>query len=93
MKTKSVTSAPTCPPTPAPAVTIAEGADHEPSGNLATTTPEPALPEKRNPAFRIVITANPLALRRTSRGMTSSAPNNWFGLMKEARILAAFLSC
>ena len=51
--------APICRPHPTPAVAIQLGADHDPSGSLAITIPEPALPEKTNPALRIVNTAKP----------------------------------
>lgn len=91
MKTKSVNSIPTIPPAPAPAMAMADGADQVPSFNLATITPEPALPENRKPAFKIVMIANPLALFKTSGGMTWSAPKTWFGLTKLAKIFAAFL--
>ncbi|KAH3686961.1 hypothetical protein WICPIJ_002059 [Wickerhamomyces pijperi] len=91
INTKSVNSNPICPPAPAPAVTMAEGGDHDPSGNLATMTPDPALPENKNPAFKTVITASPLAFWSTSGGITWSWPSIWLGLMKLARILAAFL--
>jgi hypothetical protein len=51
--------APICRPHPTPAVAIQLGADHDPSGSRAITIPEPALPEKTNPALRIVNTARP----------------------------------
>lgn len=57
--TKSVMSAPIWRPQPRPPVAMHEGADQEPSGRRAMTRPEPALPEKTNPAFRIWKTARP----------------------------------
>ena len=59
IKTKSVSSNPICPPNPAPAVAIADGADHELPDNRATTMPDPKRPEPRNPAFKTVKTARP----------------------------------
>jgi len=61
MKTKSVSSNPICPPNPAPAVAIAEGADQLPSANRATTTPEPNRPDPRKPALKTVMIARPYA--------------------------------
>jgi len=49
--TKSVMSAPTWRPQPTPAVPMQEGADQDPSGSRAMTSPDPALPEKTNPAL------------------------------------------
>ena len=63
--------APICRPHPTPAVAIQLGADHDPSASRAMTIPEPALPEKTNPALRIVNTARPnyqLAIVRHGRG-------------------------
>jgi hypothetical protein len=57
--TKSVISAPIWSPQPRPPVAMHEGADHEPSGRRAMTRPEPALPEKTNPAFKTWKTASP----------------------------------
>ena len=37
-----------------------DGADQEPSGSRAMTSPEPALPEKTNPAFKTENTASPI---------------------------------
>jgi len=45
------THAPTCRPHPNPPVAIKEGADQEPSGSLAITSPVPPRPEKMKPAF------------------------------------------
>ena len=36
-----------------------DGADHEPSGNRAITSPDPAFPENTNPALMTWNTANP----------------------------------
>jgi hypothetical protein len=58
--TKSVMSAPIWRPQPTPAVPMQEGADQEPSGSLAMTRPEPALPEKTNPALRTWKIASPV---------------------------------
>jgi len=49
--TKSVISAPIWRPHPSPPVAMHDGADQEPSGRRAMTTPEPAFPEKTKPAF------------------------------------------
>ncbi len=70
---------------------MALGGDHDPSGSRATTSPEPTRPLKRKPALRTVMMASPLALRRTSGGMTLSGPNACLGSMKEARMRLAFL--
>lgn len=70
---------------------MADGADHSPFGNRATITPEPALPEKRKPAFKTVMMAKPLAFFKIFGGIISSGPANWFGLINEARTFAAFL--
>ena len=51
--------APICRPHPTPAVAIQLGALQLPSGRRAMTSPEPALPEKTNPALRMVNTARP----------------------------------
>ena len=51
--------APICNPHPTPAVAMQLGADQLPSGRRATTSPEPALPEKTKPALRMVKTARP----------------------------------
>jgi hypothetical protein len=60
MITKSVISAPIWRPQPSPPVAMHDGADQEPSGRRAMTRPEPALPEKTNPAFRTWKTARPV---------------------------------
>ena len=57
--TKSVMSAPICSPHPSPPVAMQDGADHEPSGNRAITSPDPAFPENTNPALMTWNTANP----------------------------------
>ena len=57
--TKSVMSAPACRPQPTPPVAMHDGADHEPSGMRAMTSPEPALPEKTKPALRTEKIARP----------------------------------
>ena len=63
-----VVPAPICRPHPTPAVAIQLGADHDPSASRAMTIPEPALPEKTNPALRIVKTAKPIRqLYRTQK--------------------------
>lgn len=72
--TKSVISAPICPPKPMPPVPMAEGADQDPSSRRATTIPEPALPEKRKPALTTVKMARPFALDKMSAGMILSTP-------------------
>lgn len=59
MKTKSVSSKPSWPPKPAPMVPMAEGADHEPLGRRATTTPEPKRAVPRKPALKTVRMARP----------------------------------
>lgn len=51
--------APICRPHPTPAVAMQLGADQLPSGRRAMTMPEPAFPEKTNPALRMVNTARP----------------------------------
>ena len=61
--TKSVMSAPICRPQPTPPVAIQDGADQEPSGRRAMTRPEPALPEKTNPALRTEKIARPASGR------------------------------
>jgi hypothetical protein len=91
MKTKSVSSKPIWPPTPAPTVPTAEGADHEPSARRATTMPEPKRPEPTKPALRTVRMARPFALARTEGGMILSGPKAWRGSMNEVRILLVFL--
>ena len=62
--TKSVISAPIWRPQPTPPVAIQDGADHEPSGKRAMTRPEPAFPEKTNPAFRTWKMARPMLRSR-----------------------------
>ena len=57
--TKSVMSAPIWRPQPTPPVAMHDGADHEPSGSRAMTSPEPALPEKTKPALRTEKIARP----------------------------------
>ena len=57
--TKSVMSAPIWSPQPTPPVAMHDGADHEPSGSRAMTSPEPALPEKTNPALSTENIARP----------------------------------
>jgi hypothetical protein len=87
--TKSVNSAPIWPPNPAPAVAIADGADQDPSPFLATTNPDPTLPENKKPALSTVIIANPLALERTEGGIILSGPKLCLGSTNEAKILEA----
>lgn len=58
---KSVISPPIWAPNPIDAVAIADGADQEPSPSLAITTPVPALPDHRKPAFITYKMANPFA--------------------------------
>ncbi|KAG5202744.1 hypothetical protein GY631_7434 [Trichophyton interdigitale] len=59
INTKSVNSKPSWPPKPAPAVVMAEGADHDPSPSRATTTPDPNRAEPTKPAFTTVRIARP----------------------------------
>jgi hypothetical protein len=59
MKTKSVSSKPICPPKPAPPVAMADGADHDPSGSRAMTSPLPKRAEPRKPALITVRIARP----------------------------------
>jgi hypothetical protein len=61
--TKSVTSAPIWRPHPNPPVAMHDGADHEPSGSLAMTIPEPTLPEKTKPALITWNTARPEVIK------------------------------
>jgi hypothetical protein len=61
MNTKSVSSKPICPPKPAPAVPMAEGALQVPSASRATTIPLPYLADPRNPALMTVRIARPCA--------------------------------
>ena len=42
-----------------PPVAMHDGADQDPSGSRAMTRPEPALPEKTNPALMTWKTARP----------------------------------
>jgi hypothetical protein len=64
---------------------------HVPSFNRATTTPDPNLPEPRNPALKTVRMARPLALARMLGGMILSGPKACRGSMKEARMRPHFL--
>ena len=57
--TKSVMSAPIWRPQPRPPVAMQEGADHDPSGRRAITSPDPAFPEKTKPALRTWKMARP----------------------------------
>ena len=57
--TKSVMSAPIWRPHPRPPVAMQDGADQEPSGSRAITSPEPAFPLNTNPALRTWKMARP----------------------------------
>ena len=54
--------------------------------------PDPALPENKNPAFKTVIMANPLAFFNILGGIIWSGPAIWLGLMNDDKIFAAFLN-
>ena len=88
--TYSVKSAPIWNPKPTPAVTTQLGADHDPSGSRATTTPLPALPDHTNPALKTVNIARPLACSKTALGIEFRADSGLLGSAKNpSRILAA----
>ena len=55
----SVNSAPICKPHPIPEIVMADGGDHVPSDNFATTKPVPYRPVNINPAFTMVKNTTP----------------------------------
>lgn len=77
IKTKSVSSKPIWPPKPAPAVPMALGADQEPSGRRATTTPLPNRPEPRKPALRTVRIARPYVRKQKSASRFGPKCSQW----------------
>ena len=88
--TNSVMSAPAWKPNPTPPVIIQLGADHEPSGKRAVTTPLPALPLHTKPALTTVKMARPRAFCSTALGIELSADSGLCGSARNPwRILAA----
>ena len=55
---------------------IAPSAHAHPFGSFTTTNPDPALAEKRKPAFAMVSIAKPLAFLSISEGMILLKPAN-----------------
>ena len=77
-----------------PPVAISAGADHEPSGSRAMTTPEPADPVQTKPALATREIARPFARCSTAFGIEFSADSGWFGSAKKDRsVLAARSHC
>lgn len=80
MNTKSVISSPSCPPTPAPPVPIAEGALHVPSARRATTTPFPYLAVPMKPPLITVRIARPWGYRLVFLALDKGVINQTKGI-------------